>query len=110
MIHVVPEYESRTYVGFDNVIKNKKFDFVFIDGPLGSAHFSRPQILDVVDNLDKSFVILMDDMNRVGEQETFEALKNKLRENNIDFKEGFYESDKKLGLICSPDLEWLTTL
>lgn len=110
MIHVVPEYESRTYVGFDNVIKNKKFDFVLIDGPLGSAHFSRPQILDVVDNLDKSFVILMDDMNRVGEQETFEALKNKLRENNIDFKEGFYESDKKLGLICSPDLEWLTTL
>ena len=49
-------------------------------------------------------------MNLVGEQETFEALKNKLRENNIDFKEGFYESDKKLGLICSPDLEWLTTL
>lgn len=110
MINVVPEYESRTYVGFDNVIKNKKFDFVLIDGPLGSAHFSRPQILDVVDNLDKSFVILMDDMNRVGEQETFEVLKNKLRENNIDFKEGFYESDKKLGLICSPDLEWLTTL
>lgn len=110
MINVVPEYESRTYVGFDNVIKNKKFDLVLIDGPLGSQHYSRPEVLSVVNNLDKSFVILMDDMNRVGEQETFEALKNKLRENNIDFKEGFYESDKKLGLICSPDLEWLTTL
>lgn len=110
MINVVPGYESRTYVGFDNVIKNKKFDFVLIDGPLGSQHYSRPEVLSVVNNLDKSFVILMDDMNRVCEQETFEALKNKLRENNIDFKEGFYESDKRLGLICSPDLEWLTTL
>ena len=110
MINVVPEYESRTYVGFKSLIGDKKFNLILIDGPLGSAHFSRPQILDVVDNLDKSFVILMDDMNRVGEQETFEALKNKLRENNIDFKEGFYESDKRLGLICSPDLEWLTTL
>ena len=110
MIHVVPEYESRTYVGFKSLIGDKKFNLILIDGPLGSAHFSRPQILDVVDNLDKSFVILLDDMNRIGEQEIFNLLKKKLHEKHIEFKEGGYESDKRLGLICSPDLEWLTTM
>ena len=110
MIHVVPEYESRTYAGFKSLIGDKKFNLILIDGPLGSAHFSRPQILDVVDNLDKSFVILLDDMNRIGEQEIFNLLKKKLHEKHIEFKEGGYESDKRLGLICSPDLEWLTTM
>jgi glycosyltransferase involved in cell wall biosynthesis len=110
MIHVVPEYESRTYAGFKSALGDKKFNLVLIDGPLGSEHYSRPQVLDVVDNLDKSFVILLDDMNRIGEQETFELLKNKLTEKHIKFRQGVYESDKKLGLICSPDLEWLVTL
>lgn len=110
MVHIVPEYESRTYKDFKSAIQNKKFNLVLIDGPLGSAHYSRPEILETINNLDKSFVILMDDMNRIGEQETFELLKTKLHEKHINFKETIYESDKKLGLICSPDLEWLTTL
>ena len=110
MVHIVPEYEYRTYKGFESVIKGKKFNLVLIDGPLGSAHYSRPEILDIVDNLDKSFVILLDDMNRIGEQETWSMLKSKLTEKNILFKEAIYKSDKQLGLLCSSDLSWLTTL
>lgn len=110
MVQVVPQYESRTYKGFKGAIGNKKFNLVLIDGPLGSSHYSRPQILDVVDNLDKSFVILLDDMNRVGERETWDLLKQRLTERGIEFVDTTYSSDKVLGLLCSSDLQYLTTL
>lgn len=110
MVHVVPEYESRTYKDFKSVIENKKFNLVLVDGPLGSKHYSRPEILDIVDNLDKSFVIMLDDMNRIGEQETWKMLKAKLDEKGIAYKDAIYSSDKSVGVLCSPDLVYLTTL
>ena len=72
--------------------------------------FQMPEILDIVDNLDTSFVILLDDMNRVGEQETWRMLREKLKSRGIDFREGRYTSDKGLGIICSPDLAFLTSM
>ena len=110
MVEVVPPYKSRTYVGFKDAIKGKKFNMIMIDGPLGSERYSRPQILDVVDNLADSFVIMLDDMNRIGEQETWGLLKEKLVARGIKFVEKIYSSDKDLGVICSPDLEFLTSL
>ena len=110
MVNIVPEHESRTYANFKPTIGNKKFNLVLIDGPLGSPHYSRPEILDIVDNLDKSFVILLDDMNRIGEQETWQLLKQKLHSKGIEFKERKYSSDKTVGLICSMDLAYLTSL
>lgn len=110
MVHIVPEHESRTYAGFKSAIKGKKFNLVLIDGPVGTPHYSRPNILDVVENLDKSFVILLDDMNRVGEQETWNLLKQKLTDKGIKFTAKIYSSDKSVGLLCSTDLSWLTTL
>ena len=110
MVTIVPPHESRTYHGFKQTIGSTKFNLVMIDGPLGSKHYSRPQILDVVDNLADSFVIMLDDMNRIGEQETWGLLKEKLVARGIKFVEKIYSSDKDLGVICSPDLEFLTSL
>ncbi len=110
MVEVVPPYKSRTYVGFKDAIKGKKFNMIMIDGPLGSERYSRPQILDVVDNLDSSFIIMLDDMNRIGEQESWKLLKEKLEQKGIAFKERIYSSDKSLGLLCSLDLQFLTSL
>lgn len=110
MVEVVKPYESRTYVGFDNVIKGKKFDFIIVDGPLGSPRYSRPELLDVVDNLAQSFVIMLDDVNREGEQDTWNLLKTKLVKKGIIFNEKIYTSDKSVGLLCSPDLKFLTSL
>ena len=78
--------------------------------PWRSQHYSRPQILEIADCLADSFVIMLDDMNRTGEQETWELLKEKLTERGIEFCEKIYASDKSVGLLCSPDLEFLTTL
>ena len=109
-VQIVPPYESRTYHGFSDAIGKTKFNLVLIDGPRGSDHYSRPEILDIVDNLDTSFVILLDDMNRIGEQETWRMLREKLKSRGIDFREGRYTSDKGLGIICSPDLAFLTSM
>lgn len=109
-VQIVPPYESRTYHGFSDAIGKTKFNLVLIDGPRGSDHYSRPEILDIVDNLDASFVILLDDMNRIGEQETWRMLREKLKSRGIDFREGRYTSDKGLGIICSPDLAFLTSM
>ena len=110
MVELVPPYKSRTYAGFKDSIKDKKFDMVLIDGPLGCERYSRPEILDIVDNLAPSFIIMLDDMNRIGEQDIWKLLKEKLTKKGIAFVERLYASDKVLGVICSPDLQFLTSL
>lgn len=110
MVTIVPPHESRTYAGFNQAVSGKKFDLVLVDGPWGCQHYSRPEILEIADCLADSFVIMLDDMNRTGEQETWDLLKEKLTERGIKFCEKIYASDKSVGLLCSPDLEFLTTL
>lgn len=110
MAHIVPQYESRTYRGFKQFIGKTKYNLVLIDGPRGSEHYSRPEILDIVDNLDDSFVIMLDDMNRIGEQETWQMLINKLNERGLGFIEARYTSDKTVGVLCSMDLAFFATL
>lgn len=110
MTNVVPQFLSRTYLGFNKLIGDKKFNLVLIDGPEGSEHFSRPNILDLVDNLDSSFVVLLDDMNRIGECETWDMFKKKLDERGVIYREQIFASEKRFGMICSPDLEYLLTL
>ncbi len=110
MVEIVAPHKSRTYANFADTVRDKKFNLVVIDGPLGSAHYSRPEILDVVDSLDTSFVIMLDDMNRIGEQEIWDLLKKRLTDCGIKFVENIYSSDKSVGLLCSPDLDFLTSL
>lgn len=110
MVEIVAPHQSRTYANFADTVRDKKFNLVVIDGPLGSAHYSRPEILDVVDSLDASFVIMLDDMNRIGEQEIWDLLKKRLTDRGIKFVENIYSSDKSVGLLCSPDLDFLTSL
>ncbi len=110
MKEVVSPYKSRTYAGFSELIKDNKFDLVIVDGPLGSERYSRPEILDIVDNLAPSFIIMLDDLNRAGEQDIWELLKDSLDAKGIKYVEAIYSSDKSLGVICSPDLQFLTSL
>ena len=109
-IEVIKPNISNTYIDFNKILSDKKFDFVFIDGPEGSEHYSRPQLLEIANHLNYSFVVMLDDMDRTGERETLNKFKALLKENNIEFIEKLYSSDKTVGMICSPDLQYLTTL
>lgn len=108
------EYKGQkalTYKNFQNLFEGIKFDLILIDGPFGSPHYSRPQTIELCkNNLAKRFCIIIDDTERLGEQETVEEIKNVLLEKGWDYSLTDYSSIKSHTLICSKDLVFLTSL
>ncbi len=101
------------YGDFKETFKEKKFDFISIDGPFGGKAqiYSRIDVLKILpDCLDSSFVILLDDYNRSGEQKTAELMENLLREKEILFSTGKYWGQKATYVLASKDLEFLCSL
>lgn len=108
------EYKGQktlTYKNIQNLIEGKSFDLILIDGPFGSPHFSRSQAIALCkNNLADRFCVIIDDTERVGEQETIEEIKEILIEKSVDFAATTYSSIKSHTLICSKNLNFLTTL
>ena len=113
------EIEKTKYNGFETLsyknnckeLNNDKFDFILVDGPFGSDHYSRSQILHIIpDCLNKSFCILIDDAERKGEQETIDALCRIFDDNHIDYCFTLFCSTKSIALFCSTDFQFLTTV
>lgn len=102
--------ETLTYKDLHTTTQSNKYDLILVDGPYGSEHYSRPQIVEMVDNLSDSFCILLDDYERGGEQEIIKELEAKLKEKQIEYRSVVYEASKQHIVICSPDKEFLTTL
>ena len=75
-----------TYEDCSGVFSNQQFELILVDGPFGSDHFSRSQIIDLAKkNLAPHFCIIIDDYERPGEQETMNEVQNVLKEDNIHF-------------------------
>ena len=83
---------------------------IIVDGPFGSDHFSRPQVLDFVLNLGKNFCIFMHDSERLGEQETLLLLCEKLSQNGIEFLRRDYGAVRLHTVICSKSWKFLTSI
>lgn len=104
-------YKTVTYKDMDVLLKGKTYDFVLVDGPFGSDHYSRSEVLDVVKgHLAPSFCIILDDTERTGEAETADEIKSELTARKIDFCSNVYKSLKHHTLICSSDWKFLTSL
>jgi len=104
-------FETLSYKNVKKEFENQKFDLILIDAPFGSKHFSRSQILELIpDILEQSFCIILDDYNRIGEQETAQEMQKILSESNIKYYYGVYQGDKKHFLICSEDLKFLCSM
>ena len=98
------------YVGFADRFSNQTFDFICIDGPFGysSTHFARIDLIGILPEcLEDSFVILLDDCNRVGELNTFKLISQILNEHGIENYSNMYVGEKAVGLIVSKDLSFL---
>lgn len=103
--------ETLTYKGIRQELGNQKFDFIMVDAPFGSDHYSRSQIIEIVKfNLKESFCIIMDDYERLGERETIEEVIKWLDQNNIQYVSKTYSSSKQHHIICSKDYVFLTSL
>jgi hypothetical protein len=105
-------FTTKTYNGLLEKIGGRKFDLVLVDGPWGSDHFSRYQIVDIVENnlLAEQFIIIIDDCHRVGEKETARKVKDILKLQGVKFAEGMYSGVKDTLLICSENYKFLTSL
>lgn len=102
--------EVNTYEGFENKVQDK-FDFYLIDGPFGSPRNSRRDILNLLTklNTDDQFIVLMDDTNRIGEQDTLQEIISILKRNNIPLYIGEYEGVKKLTIIATEKYRFSTS-
>lgn len=115
--HLLPNYkrkyngcEVNAYKGFKKEFEGKKFDFISIDGPVGvGLEYSRIDILDIIpDCLEKQFVILIDDCERIGEQRTIELLVEKIEKAGIECSYGYqYWGTTNVFICTSADLEFL---
>lgn len=104
-------YSTRTYKDIETTFVNQKFDFILVDGPFGSEHFSRSQIIHLIQsNLSDTFCIILDDCERTGERETLNEIHNILREKAIQYSYTIYHGRKDHSVICSRDLKFLTSL
>ncbi|MBR2581373.1 MAG: hypothetical protein IKE39_09980 [Cutibacterium sp.] len=103
----------RAYDGFGEALRGKQYDLISIDAPFGydMEELSRIDVLKMLPGiLSDSFVIMLDDYNRVGEQHTTERMKSVLDEHGIDYVAGVYRGSKSMLVICSPDKSFITSL
>lgn len=104
-------FETTGYKDLDKNIGDKKFDFIIVDGPRGCPHFSRIEILDLLEkNLANSFIIIMDDYNRIGEQETAKKVMEKLDSLSIKYESTKYKGITTQLVIYSPCYFFLKSL
>ncbi len=105
--------EVRVYKGFTEVFKDKQFDFICIDAPLGGdmKQFARIDTLRMLPNcLSKSFIVALDDCNRPGETATLKEMHNVLTDSNIQFSSSMYDGNKDFAVLCSNDFKFVCTM
>lgn len=90
----------------------EKFDLYVIDGPLGSKHYSRYDIVEIAEKFNNKaeFIIMIDDSHRDGEQETIEILSETLKNKGILFNKGIYSGSKSLMIIATEKYKFSCTL
>jgi len=101
----------RIFSNFQEHIQNKKFDFIMVDAPIGSEVFSRIDILKILPQcLSDSFVIMIDDYERDGEQNTVRELCCILEEHQISYATGVYHGEKDVIVIASLDNKFFCSM
>jgi hypothetical protein len=108
---MVKGYETNSYSEIDKIV-NKNYDLYIIDGPFGSEHFSRYDIVMLAENFanNAEFIIILDDYNRVGEIETTKDLLFVLNKNNIKVYTTIYKGTKDIFIIATEKYRYATTL
>jgi hypothetical protein len=108
------EAESvRVFENFQARFSNKQFDFISIDAPLGGdmKEYARIDVCKILPHcLKKSFVIMIDDYERIGEKHTVEKMKEALNNAGIKYKTGVYSGKKDLLIFASEDLKFLCSM
>lgn len=106
------EHDYNAYEKLSDILIGKKYDVISIDGPRGTiGEASRRDILEYIpDILNANFIIILDDAERLGEQNTIQEIKNILSRCKIEYCCGYYVGETDLCVLTSPKYEWVCTL
>ena len=80
--------ECRKYKELSDIVKDTKYDLIIVDGPWGAEQtLPRSNVLDLVKNhnLSDDFIIIFDDAERTGEQNTIVNTLKLLEERNVEY-------------------------
>ena len=103
--------ETSVYESINELV-NAKYDLYIIDGPIGSKQYSRYNIVELAKVLTSQddFIIIIDDYNRKGEQQTVLELIRVLKDKNIKVQSTVYEGSKSLVVIATEKYNFLSSL
>ena len=108
------EGQNRRYnrAALSQITADKKYNLIIVDGPMGGEQkHPRSNILDLVEkNLAPDFIIIFDDAERSGEQNTIARTKEKLAAQRIDFGVQRRDALKSQVLIFSKSYEFVQFL
>ena len=67
----VKGHQSKCYANIEQ-FSDRKFDLYLFDGPFGSDHYSRYDMVRIAGNLESTdeFIMIIDDYERTGEKES----------------------------------------
>lgn len=108
--------ENERYSDLDEIVKDSKYDLIIIDGPLGYTtvpeprqfDYSRANIWNLIDNLADEFIIIMDDCERKGEQNTMDHMEELLTERDIEYYNFRSTGLKEQYVICSKEYRYVS--
>lgn len=99
------------YKGLEDALQNRKFTIISIDAPKGSEMYSRRDVIPLIPYiLEKSFLIIIDDVEREGERRTADDICLCLERNNIAYKRCIYSGMSDVCVIVSEDNSFLCSL
>ena len=96
--------QNDKYKDITQKFESEKFDLIIVDGPVGGGkNLPRSNILELIqnDNLANDFVIVFDDSERNGEQNTIKQTRALLQEKGVDFSEFDRNGIKNQHIITS---------
>lgn len=103
----------RTFKNFKETFAGQKFDFIFIDAPIGGdmTQYARIDTLFLLPEcLGEDFVIMLDDAERNGEIQTIGKMRKQLEVAGVPYKCGRYSGKKDCVLLCTERISFLTTM
>ncbi len=88
------------------------FDLYIVDGPFGSNHFSRYDIVNLMQNItcNDEFILILDDSHRNGEQETINTLNKLFKKKKIDIYQNSYIGSKGVHVFGTKKYKYIQSL
>jgi hypothetical protein len=100
------------FQGLKDVAGSSRFDLVIVDGgDSGPRGYGRTSVLSLIpQNLEKSFVIIVDDFDRRGMRGTVREIRSKLDESKVKYGMATYKGKSSQFVIFSPNFGFLKHL